>query len=147
MNTRPFPSLCRSAVIAGGFALLFPLSGLAVDNAPPEALNVKIYPDHYVAAGKSFADLASLQAWAKPILIHTVWLDFCGTVSTERLVAAVARFHAAYSEGIQVRTLSLDDAGCVTAQDYAGRTAADEDLVPAEARLLASHESNPSMLP
>ncbi len=147
MNTRPFSSLCRRAVVVGGFALLFPMSGLAEGNVPPEALNVKVYPDHYVAAGKSFANLASLQAWAKPILIHTVWLDFCGTVSTERLVAAVARFHTAYSEGIQVRTLSLDDARCVSAPDYASRTAADEDLVPAEARLLASHKSNPSTLP
>jgi hypothetical protein len=147
MNTRSLISLCRRTVIAGGLFLLFPLSGLAVDNTPPETLNVKVYPDHYVAAGKPFADLASLEAWAKPILIHTVWLDFCGPVSTTQLLDAVARFHAAYPEGIQVRTLSPGDAGCVYAAGRASRSAAEEDLVPADAGFLASDESGRSKLP
>jgi hypothetical protein len=142
VNTRSFFSPCRRTVVAGALFLLCPLSGLAADNAPPETLNVKVYPDHYVAAGKPFADLASLEAWAKPILIRTVWLDFCGAVSTAQLLDAIARFHAAYPEGIQVRTLSPGDAGCVAA-GRANRSAADEDLVPADAGLLASRSTLP----
>jgi hypothetical protein len=147
MNTRTLVSLGRRTVTVGGFALLFPLSGLAADNAPPDTLNVKVYSDHYVAAGKPFADLAALKAWAEPILIHTVWLDFCGSVSTEQLIGLVARFHAAYPAGIQIRTLSPGDARCIPAAGHASRTAAEEDLVPADAEYLAHDELGRSRLP
>ena len=91
MRTR-LASLFHRTVVAGGFSLVIPFSGMAADNAPPEALNVKVFPDRYVAAGKSFADLAGLEAWAKPILLRALWLDNCSPASTKQLLAAVERF-------------------------------------------------------
>ena len=86
---------------------------------PPEALNVKVFPDRYVAAGKPFADLAALEAWAKPIRIRTLWLDSCGAASTKQLVAAVERFHSVYAEGVQIRTPAPAGPGCVVAAEQA----------------------------
>ena len=57
MNACPAVSRCRRSVIAGGLALVFPLSALGLNSVSPEALNVKVFPDRYVAAGKPFFDL------------------------------------------------------------------------------------------
>ena len=116
MNARSVVSHCRSAVVAGGFAFVLPLSGLAFDNAPPEALSVKVFPDRYVAAGKPFSDLVALEAWAKPIRIRTLWLDSCGPASTGQLLAAVERFHRVYVEGVQIRTFAAGEPTCVSAE-------------------------------
>jgi len=75
MSIHPVVSRYRTTLVAGGFALILPLSALAIDNVPPEALSVKVLPDRYAAAGRSFADLAELEAWAKPIRIRVLWLD------------------------------------------------------------------------
>jgi hypothetical protein len=91
-------SRCRWNLVTAGLALILPLSGFTQDNAPPEALNVKVFPDRYVAAGKPFSDLAALEAWAKPIRIRVLWLDSCGPASTKQLLAAVERFHFVYAE-------------------------------------------------
>jgi hypothetical protein len=108
-------------------ALAVPLSALAADNAPPEALHVKVYADRYVAAGKAFADVAALESWAKPILIRSVWLDICGPSSTPQLLAAVERFHAAYSDGMQIRVPGARQAACPpAARADAGHLATDE---------------------
>ena len=104
---------CRSTLAAGSIALILPVSALAVDAAPPEALSVKVFPDRYVAAGKPFSDLAALEAWATTIRIRTVWLDGCGPASTKQLLAAVERFHRVYVEGVQVRTFALEESGCL----------------------------------
>ncbi|MCG6873612.1 MAG: hypothetical protein LJE97_00830 [Betaproteobacteria bacterium] len=141
MKTHRLASLCRRAGISAGFALVLPLSGIAADNAPPEALYVKVYPDHYVAAGKPFANLAAVQAWAKPILIRTVWLDFCGPVSTKKLLATVERFHSVYSDGIQVRTLSPGEAGCVSSADSKSSSQAAVGSLRADADLAADERS------
>ena len=69
MNAHSVVSRCRSALVAGGFALIFPLSGLALDNVPPEALSVKVFSDRYVAAGKPFSDLAALEAELSRVII------------------------------------------------------------------------------
>src|SRR5262249_45040531 len=106
MDARPIVSLYSRTFIALGLALLMPRSVMAADNVPPEALNVKVFPDRYVAAGRPFADVAALAAWAKPILIRTLWLDTCGPASTKQLLAAVERFQSDYPEGIQIRALS-----------------------------------------
>src|SRR5512132_1536009 len=98
MNAHPVVSCCRWTFAAGGLALMLPLSAFGLDSVPPEALNVKVFPDRYVAAGKPFSDLATLEAWAKPIHIRTLWLDSCGTASTKQLLAAVERFHSVYAE-------------------------------------------------
>ena len=107
MSTYAVLSRCRRTVVATAVGAVFPLAGLAADNVPPEALNVKVLPDRYVAAGKQFVDLAALEAWAKPIQIRTLWLDSCGNTSTKRLLAAVERFHAVYAEGGQIPHAAL----------------------------------------
>jgi hypothetical protein len=109
MNT--LASRCRAVLAAG--ALTVPLAALAVDNVPPEALNVKVFPDRYVAAGKQFTDLAALETWAKPIRLRTLWLDSCGNASTKQLLAAVERFYTVYAEGVQIRTFGPGDPGCL----------------------------------
>lgn len=120
MSARPIVSRGCKALVAGGFALILPLSGLAMDNAPPEALSVKVFPDRYVAAGKPFSDLAALETWAKPIRIRVLWLDSCGPASTGQLLAAVERFHRVYVEGVQIRTYAADEPACVGAAQASG---------------------------
>jgi hypothetical protein len=90
------------------FAL--PLPALAADDVPPEALNVKVYADRYMAAGKQFSDLASLESWAKPIPLRAMWLDNCNPASVRQLLAAVERFQGAFAEGIVIRPAG----GCAT---------------------------------
>jgi hypothetical protein len=109
------------ALVAGAFVLLVPLSGLAIDNAPPEALNVKVYSDRYIAAGKPFTDLAALEAWAKPIHIRVLWLDSCGPASTGQLLAAVERFHRLYVNGVQIRTFATGEPACLVPAEQASR--------------------------
>ena len=120
MNAHTVASHCRWTLMAGGLALVFPLSGLGLDSVPPEALNVKVFSDRYVAAGKPFSDLAALEAWAKPIHIRTLWLDSCGNASAKQLVAAVERFHSVYAEGVQVRTFAAGEPECLGAGEQAG---------------------------
>jgi hypothetical protein len=95
------------------------LPALALDNAPPEALSVKVFPDRYIAAGKPFSDLAALEAWAKPILVRVLWLDSCGPASTKQLLAAVERFHRVYVEGVQIRTFAAGEPACFGAAEQA----------------------------
>lgn len=124
MNAYAARSRCGPIIAAMGLALILPQSGLAMDSVPPEALNVKVFPDRYIAAGKPFSDLAALEAWAKPIQIRTLWLDSCGPASTKQLVAAVERFHSVYAEGIQIRTFTAGEAACLVVlaeQATAGR--------------------------
>lgn len=122
-------SRCRRTIIAGGLALSLPLPALALDNAPPEAMSVKVFPDRYVAAGKPFSDLAALEAWAKPILVRVLWLDSCGPASTKQLLAAVERFHRVYVEGVQIRTFAMDEPACFGAE----QASRDRDGVTREA--------------
>jgi hypothetical protein len=147
MNARPFASLCRRTFVAASFALALPLSALAVDNAPPEALYVKVYPDHYVAAGKPFANLAALEAWASTIVIRTVWLDFCGPVSTKQLLTTVERFHSAYPLGIQVRTSSEAEERCVSEAESKSWSQGALGPLRANVEYLAIDENGRSMLP
>jgi hypothetical protein len=121
-------------IAAMGLALILPLSGLAQETVPPEALNVKVFPDRYVAAGKPFSDLGALEAWAKPIRIRILWLDSCGPASTGQLLAAVERFHRVYVEGVQIRTFGAGEPGCLEPtvervnwrRDGVGRAPADD---------------------
>jgi hypothetical protein len=96
-------------------ALIFPLPGLALDNAPPGALSIKVFPDRYVAADKPFSDLATLEAWAKLIRVRVLWLDGCGPAATGQLLAAVERFHRVYVEGVQIRTFAASEPACLAA--------------------------------
>ena len=137
-------SRCRRSIVVTALALGFPLAGLAADNVPPEALNVKVFPDRYVAAGKQFTDLAALEAWAKPIAIRTLWLDSCGNASTKQLLAAVERFYAVYAEGVQIRTFAPGDPGCLEpVADLGTRVFA----IPAGYEYLATDRSGRGVMP
>lgn len=144
MSARAVRSRYRRSIVAAGFALSFPLAGLAQDSVPPEALNVKVFPDRYVAAGKQFADLAALEAWAKPIAIRTLWLDSCGNTSTRQLLAAVERFYTVYAEGVQIRTFGPGDPGCL--EPVADRATPARPL-PAAYEYLATDGSGRSAMP
>jgi hypothetical protein len=139
-------SLYRKAIVAGGLALVIPFAGIAADNVPPETLNVKVFPDHYVAAGRVFADAGSLAAWAKPILIRTLWLDTCSPASTKQLLAAVERFQSVYPEGIQIRALPPGEAGCSSAIG-SGSDAASSKAATVDTAYLATDESGRGVLP
>ena len=147
MNAYCIASHCRRMLVAGGFALILPLSGLAVDNAPPEALYIKVFPDGYVAAGKPFSDLAALEAWAKPIRIRVLWLDSCGLASAKLLLAAVERFHSVYPEGIQIRTFGPGEAGCVSAAAQANWTEPRVSRLPASNEYYATDEFGRGRMP
>ena len=133
MDVRTLISGCCSTVIAGGFAFALPLTGIAADNAPPETLYIKAFPDHYVAAGKPFTDFAAVKAWARPILIRSVWLDFCYPASTREIVSAVERVHSAYSSGMQIRVLSPAEEGCLSAADQESSSSAQKKTARADA--------------
>jgi hypothetical protein len=137
--TRRFRLHPRPTLATAAAALLLPLSTLAADDAPPDALNVKVFPDRYVVASTSFTDLGSLEAFAKPVVLRTLWLDSCSPASTKQIVAAVERFQTAYEQGIQIRTFSPRSPECASA-DYVGRGKITADY-------FATDESGRSMTP
>jgi hypothetical protein len=97
----------------------------------------------HVAAGKQFTDLAALEAWAKPIPIRTLWLDSCGNTSTRQLLAAVERSHAAYAEGVQIRTFGPGDPGCLEPAAFV----ASARVLPDGREYLATDRSGRSVMP
>ncbi len=142
MNARPYVSRCRWIIAAGSLMLILSVTGLGLDSVPPEALNVKVFPDRFVAAGKPFSDIAALEAWAKPIRIRTLWLDSCGNGSTKQLLAAVERLHSAYAEGVQIRTFAAGEPACLVAGEQAGMS---RPLV--DAAYLATDQHGRSTMP
>jgi hypothetical protein len=148
MNAHSVYSRFRCILTAGGLALILPLPALGLDSVPPEALNVKVFPDRYVVAGKPFSDLAALEAWAKPIRIRTVWLDSCGIATTKQLLAAVERFHSVYAEGVQIRTFAAGGHECLDAAEQAGlvRNGVSQALVD-ESPYYATDQYSRSMIP
>lgn len=147
MDARPVASPCRRILSVGGLALVFPLSALGLDSMPPEALNVKVFPDRYVAAGKPFADLAALEAWAKPIQIRTLWLDSCGNASTKQLVAAVERFHSVYAEGVQIRTFAAGAPECLGSTEQVSQARYSVGPALADAAYYATDQQGRSTMP
>ena len=121
MNARTIAARIGTCLAVG---LALPLSGFAADNLPPETLNVKVFPDRYVAAGKPFATLAALEEWARPILLREVWVDSCGPAAAAQTLAAVERLQDTYNGAIRVRTFastgcSGEHAGAVRPEDRA----------------------------
>jgi hypothetical protein len=114
---------------------------------PPEALNVRVFPDRYVAAGKPFSDLAALEAWARPMRIRTLWLDLCGDASTRQLVAAVERFHAVYAEGVQIRTFAAGEPRCLEATDQGDAARPGVGWALVDAAYLATDQYGRSAMP
>ena len=140
-------SRCCRNIVAAGLAFILPLSALALDPVPPEALSVKVFSDRFVAAGKPFSDLAALEAWAKPIRSRVLWLDSCGPASKGQLLAAVERFHSVYVEGVQIRTFAAGEPACLGTAEQASE---DRDSVSPEltdGAYYASDKSGRSLVP
>ena len=146
MNARDILPRGRRNVIATGLGLVLPLSAMALDSVPPEALSVKVFPDRYVAAGKPFSDLTTMETWAKAIQIRVLWLDSCGPGSTERLLAAVERFHRVYAEGIQIRTLAASEPSCLPAPEVQG-SGRDSVKAPIDLAYFATDQYGRSNMP
>ena len=96
------------AMVVASFALWVPISAFGTET--PALLPVKVFADHYAVGDQRFGDVATLEAWLKPMAARTLRLENCGRASAERLVAAVQRFHLLYDEGITVRYLGD---GCI----------------------------------
>ena len=146
MNAHSFWRSC-STLVAAGLALAMPVSGLAFDKAPAEALNVKVFPDRYVAAGKPFVDLAALEAWAKPSRIRVLWLDGCGPASSGQLLAAVERFHRIFVEGVQIRSFAAGDPACAEAGEQGRSIRESVTRATAEEAYLATDQYGRSTIP
>lgn len=140
-------SRCCRTFVAGIFGLILPLSALAVDSVPPEALSVKVLPDRYVAAGRPFTDLEALESWAKPIRIRALWLDNCSPASVQPLLAAVERFHSIYADGIQIRTFSPGEPICVWATEEATSAQDRMSRLPASDEYYSTDEFGRSKMP
>jgi hypothetical protein len=109
---------------------------------------VKVFPDRYVAAGKPFSDLATLEAWAKPILIRVLWLDSCGLASTRPLLAAVERFHRVYVDGVQIRTFAGGEPECLDPADERNNWRRDAvSRAPADKAYYATDQYGRSTMP
>lgn len=122
MNAHAVLSIGRRCIAAAGVALVLPLSGLATESAPPEALSVKVFPDVYVAGGRSFttvaaleAWVAALEAWSVPSQTRSLLLDSCGPGSTGQLLAAVEWLYQAHADAVRIRTFAAGDPVCVAA--------------------------------
>ena len=128
-------------ILAAALAFASPAVSLAASNVPPETLDVKVFADRYVAAGRQFADLKSLHEWARPIVIREVWLDGCGSTSAKSLQAASLAFQPQAGGLLRVRMLSPVEAGCGLAAPARAVAPADEQAY------LASDAAGRSVLP
>jgi len=134
-------SIRRLRTLAAALAFASPAAGLAASNVPPETLDVKVFADRYVVAGRQFADLKTLHAWASPILIREVWLDGCGPAAAKSLQAASLAFQPQAGRQLRVRMLSPVEAGCAPAAPASAVAPVDERAY------LASDAAGRSILP
>jgi hypothetical protein len=88
-------------------ALFAPLVAFAAE--PADMARVTVFPDHYAVGENRFADLAALETWIKGTGARTLRLENCSDSSPGRVMAAVERFHEAYGDGVEIRSLG---AGC-----------------------------------
>jgi hypothetical protein len=96
MNLHPVISSLRKLAIAASVVFWVPLSGLAQDSVANGTLAVSIFAEHYVAAGRVFADLDAVQSLAQPMRPRALRLDLCDPTASRRLLAAGYRFRHAY---------------------------------------------------
>jgi hypothetical protein len=100
-------SLRRTILAAGGSLLwLLPIGGAG---AQTPAVSVGVFPDHYVAAGRSFDDLNALEDAIAPMRPERVQLTACGDGTARALRAAAHRFRNA---SLELRTAARGDAAC-----------------------------------
>jgi len=131
----------RLCILAAALVVASPAAGLAASNVPPETLDVKVFADRYVTAGRQFVDLKALHEWARPILIREVWLDGCGPASAKSLQAASLAFQPEAGRLLRVRMLSPVEGGCATSVPASAVAPADERAY------LASDAAGRSILP
>jgi hypothetical protein len=83
-----------------------------VGAAEPAARRVTVFPDHYAADGKRFADLETLDRWVKSTGARSLEFHSCMWTSNQRLTAAIDRFQHVY---IDVRWIDPGKSGCPAA--------------------------------
>lgn len=122
MNAHAVLSIGRRCIAAAGVALALPLSALATESVPYGALSVKVFPDVYVAGGRSFTTVAALEAWVAgleawsiPSEVRSLQLDGCGPGSTGQLITAVQWLYEAHADAVRIRTFAAGDPACVEA--------------------------------
>jgi hypothetical protein len=109
MSTRTFGSRVYGGALAGAAFLNFAVVGFAANAAAPGVQLVKVFPAHYEAEGKRFADLDKLEAWVKAKGARGLILNSCLSESTKPLVAAIERFQHVY---IDVTWSRAGESGC-----------------------------------
>jgi hypothetical protein len=96
-------------VLPGILLAALPASAFAKDRAVATVQQIKVYPDHYTAGGRRFADLAALESWVKSTGSRSLELHSCMWTATDRLVAAIERFPNVY---LDVRWITPGTLGC-----------------------------------
>jgi hypothetical protein len=121
MSTRTSGSRVYAGLLAGAVCLSLPVSGLAANTASASVQLVKVFSNHYEAAGKRFADLDKLEAWVKTTGARGLVFNSCMSESTKPLAAALERFQHVY---VDVRWSMAGESGCpavTTAKDGRSR--------------------------
>lgn len=105
MSIRTIASRGHAVVFAGALCIAAPAMVFAASPLPP----VKVFSDHYEAAGKRFANLDQLEAWVKATGARGLVFHGCMSGPTQPLVAAMERFRNIY---LDVRWSLAGEAGC-----------------------------------
>lgn len=101
--------------MAGGIAMMIPLSLFAGELAQTEVVHVKVFPDHYALMDQRIPDAPALEARLEPKAMQLVRLEHCGPGSARALLAAVERLHVAQTGTLEIRALPDGEPGCSTA--------------------------------
>ena len=110
MSVYSIVSCTARRIIAAGIALVFPLSGLALDRTSGATLTITVLADRYIAADVTFADLDALNALVQPANPTVLRLDGCGPASANALLAAAERFRGSY---LEIRVLAETERVCI----------------------------------
>ena len=112
MNAHLIPLRLQMGLIAGGLALVIPLSANAVDTVPETVVQVKVLPAYYSLNKQRLGDVVALEALLGPAYDRVVRLDNCGPGTTQALLAAVAALHGVRTAVIEIYTLPESDPEC-----------------------------------
>ena len=112
MSVYSIVSSTARLIIATGIALVFPLSGLALDRTSGATLTITVLADRYIAADVAFADIDALNALVQPANPTVLRLDGCGPASANALLAAAERFRGSY---LEIRVLAETERACTAA--------------------------------
>jgi hypothetical protein len=81
----------------------------AKEPAANAAAQVRVFPDHYIAAGKRFAGLDDLDGWVRSGGARSLEFHARMWTANERLTAAIERFQHVY---VDVRWTAPGKSGC-----------------------------------